>query len=424
MSITINNLNIQELLIFVLLTVVFTEGKTPPAWENPDIGLTVDAVADANDATGWWKSQGLSIRAAELIVSANIDPYAFLLSNILISQHGAELHEAFADFHSLPLNLKLRGGLMLANFGRWNRFHTHALPFVSEPRIYREYAGGMLALRGIELSWLVPVSHYIEITASVYNLLEGHTHDVDPQGNSQDLTADKIAEMIGAIPHGSHYDYKGLHIYNEDDLYTIAGLPSPNDPIIYRGPRQPQDFAYGSRITSSLEFGTSLSVDFGTSVIYQRLWKESQRTENGFPRFYDKFLYGADIVFFWHPLSTNRYRNLQTGIEMLGSGETFENLSPSPQIVKGWRNGFTAHVDYMHSQKWHLGFFGSLFQSNDLNRKTKKHAGGYVTFTISHYQYLRFEYSYYKYPAILDGINRIMLQYDASIGYHTHGRQR
>jgi hypothetical protein len=132
-----------------LLAVAPNAEKVPSTWQNPHIGLTVDAVADAHDAADSWKSPGLTIRGTELIVSSNIDPYASLVGNVLISQQGAELHEAFAEFPVLPLNLKLKGGLMLANFGRWNRFHTHAMPFSSEPRVYREYAGGMMALRGI-----------------------------------------------------------------------------------------------------------------------------------------------------------------------------------------------------------------------------------------------------------------------------------
>jgi ABC-type multidrug transport system fused ATPase/permease subunit len=115
-----------------------------------------------------------------LIVSANLDPYAFLLANILVNEGGAELHEAYSEFPYLPLNLKGKLGLMLAYFGHWNRFHVHAMPFTSEPRIYKEYAGGMLALKGFELSWMIPVSHYIELIMSVYDRIQGHSHDTDP----------------------------------------------------------------------------------------------------------------------------------------------------------------------------------------------------------------------------------------------------
>ena len=407
----------------VTVAAVFA-ANVPPSWQNPDIGLTLDAVVDAHDASGLWKSPGVTVRGAELIVGADIDPYATLLGNVLISPHGAELHEAFAEFPGLPMNLKLKGGLMLANFGRWNRFHTHAMPFVSEPRIYKEYAGGMLALRGCELSWLVPVPHYLELTVSAYDLISGHSHDSDPPDNSSTLTAEEVAAMIGAIPHGDHYDYDGSHLEDIDELYAIAGLPAPGDPGIFRGLRRPGDFAYGGRIATSLEFGASLSADLGGSLLYQRLWKQSQRTDRGFPDTYDKLLWGADIVFFWHPPAANRYRNLQAGIELLGSRESYERLYPSLQLIEAFRTGGTAHLDYQHTQQWHIGAFGSLFQSNDPEKDTRLHTGGYLTFALTHYQFIRLEYSRYAYPGFLDGINRILLQYDATIGFHTHGRQR
>lgn len=175
---------------------------------------------------------------------------------------------------------------------------------------------------------------------------------------------------------------------------------------------------------TSLEFGTSVSTDVGGSILYQRRWKQSRRVGEGFPEFYDKLLWGADMVFFLHPPTTNKYRNLQAGVELLGSRESFEKTAPSARVVTGWRTGGTAHIDYQHTQQWHVGGFGSLFESNDLDRTSKIHAGGYVTFALTHYQYIRFEYSRYEYPDPLDGVNRILLQYDATIGYHTHGRQR
>lgn len=429
MNTATNRLFAQGLVIGMLLSFPSGAEKAPPAWQNPDIGLTVDAVTDFHDASGSWKSPGITIRGAELIVSANIDPYATLLGNVLISQKGAELHEAFAEFPALPLNLKLKGGLMLANFGRWNRFHTHAMPFVSEPRIYREYVGGMMALRGIELSWLVPLPHYLEVTASAYDVMKGHSHDNDPVVKMKEAkhdagrTPEEIADSLGASKHGTHWHHNG-QILEKDDLYAIAGQDAGREPSLYTGLRRPEDFAYGGRVVSSFEFGPSISADVGVDILYQGLWKQSRRTDEGFPEFYDKLLLGGDIVLFRHPLSTNKYRNLQIGIEVLISRESFEQVTPSAKVITGWRTGGTAHVDYQHTEQWHVGGFGSLFQSNDLLKGRKVHVGGYVTFAVTHYQYVRLEYSRYEYPRRLDGVNRILLQYDATIGYHTHGRQR
>ena len=368
----------------------------------------------------------MTLRGAELIISANVDPYAFLLGNILISEHGAELHEVFAEFPYLPFNFKARAGLMLANFGRWNRFHVHAMPFTSEPRIYREYAGGLLALKGIELSWMVPVDHYIEITLAAYDRIQGHSHDVDPSTGTPEpsLTADEIAEAIGSEQHGSHWHGPNGEILYEEDVLALAGAMSSTGPAVISGNRRPDGFAYGGRVTTTFEAGPQVSMDVGGSAIYQHRYKRTQRTElDGHT--YGKLLYGADLTLFWHPLTSNKYHNFQIGAEFLGSYEGFE------RSADGWvyedyygRRGAFFWASWRQSQRWRFGAFSEWFESNDYLDNLKKRFGGFVTLDITHYQYLRIELSRFEYPVSLEGVNRIMLQYDATIGYHTHGRQR
>ncbi|MCX7725932.1 MAG: hypothetical protein N2053_03680 [Chitinispirillaceae bacterium] len=395
----------------------------PSEEHTPDIGLTLDAITDVNNAKGRWLSSGLTIRSTEIIAKGDIDPYAYLMTNVLLSQKGVELHEAFAEFYSLPLNLKLKGGLMLANFGRWNRFHTHSMPFISEPRIYKEYVNGMLALKGIELYFLAPLSNYLELSLGLYNLIEGHTHDFDPPYNISEFTPEEIAEMIGAIAHGSHYDYNGVHLENVGDLYNIAGLPAPNDPEIYRGIRGPMDFAYGGRIVTRFDLGSENSIDIGTSLLYQAKWKESKRLDYGFPLFYDKFLGGMDIVFFWNSLNQTKYRNLQAGIEFLLTKEYWEKIFPTTHLIESFRGGGFVWINYQHNSNLQIGSFGSIFQSchsynNNFN------GGVYLTFSITHYQHIRLEYSFFNYPQLLNKVSRILIQYNGSIGHHSHKEEK
>lgn len=422
---------IRSLLILFLFSAIVSgqrnSSAAPPAWQNPDIGFTLDGVIDAYDVEGPWKSPGVTLRGAELVVSSNIDPYASLLGNVLISEHGAELHEAFAEFPFLPFNIKGKAGLMLANFGRWNRFHVHVMPFTSEPRIYREYAAGLLALKGVELSWMLPVDHYVEIILSAYNRIQGHSHDVDPSRSSTSFSgrsADQIAEEIGAEKHGSHWHGPNGEILYEEDLLALADNTRSSDPVVVTGNRRPEGFAYGGRITTSFEFGPQVSVDLGGSGLFQHHYKQSQRSElDG--RTYDKLLYGADLTFFWHPLTANNYRNLQAGVEMLGSYEGFERISDGWILEEYYRRlGLFSWISLRLSQRWQTGVFGETFRSNDYLDNSRRRYGAFITLDITHYQYLRLEYSRYDYPGELDGVNRIMLQYDATIGYHTHGRQR
>lgn len=399
--------------------------SAPPAWQNPDIGFNLDVVAGLDDANDSWTSPGLSIRGGELIVSANIDPYASLLANILVSEGGAELHEAFSEFPFLPLNFKARLGKMLANFGHWNRFHVHAMPFISEPRIYKEYAGGTLALIGLEMSWLVPVDHYIEVTLSAYDRIQGHTHDVDPATESHDhgtKSADEIAEEIGAEKHGPHWHGPNGEILEEDDLLALADERHSDTPEIISDDRGPGGFAYGGTIRTAFEFGDNFSLDLGASAIYQHEYKRSRRLDDFT---YRKLLYDASAILFWHPLASNRYRNLQIGAEMLGSYEGFEFLDGEVILEEYFsRLGVFNWLAWRQSQRWRFGGFAEIFQANDRDEDLRGRYGAFITLDITHYQYFRIEYDRYQYPGTLDGVNQIRFQYNATIGYHTHGRLR
>jgi hypothetical protein len=417
------------LLTIVLFSFSYGENPSPlppPSWQNPDFGFTLDGVIDADDANGSWKSAGLNLRGAELIVSANIDPYASLTGNILFTENGAELHEAFADFPFLPGNLKCKLGLMLAHFGHWNRFHLHSMPFTSEPGIYRHYSGGMLALKGIELSWMVPMDHFIEISFSVYDRIQGHSHDTDPLSPAfqNARTTEEIADAIGASKHGSHWHGADGTILYEEDLLRLSDETTSSEPVLITNERRPKGFAYGTRISSSFELGQSFSLDIGASGLYQNQYKRSQIPELN-NRTYSKLLYGADLVLFWHPLTSNSYRNMQIGTEMLGSFEGFERKDAGKLYEDYYsRLGLFSWVSARLSRKWRSGGFYEFFQSNDYANAIRQHYGVFFTFDITHYQYLRLGFSRYNYPELLENVNRIQLQYNATIGYHSHGRQR
>ncbi len=405
------------------------EGAPPPSWQNPNLGVVADLVADAHDAErpGDWRTGGLTVRAVEIELSSNIDPYAKLLANVYVAPEGAELHELYALFPALPGGLKAKGGQMLAEFGRWSQFHGHFMPFASEPRILHEYAGGGLLLTGAELSWLLPLPHYVEATAGVYNGITGHTHDPDPvSSRSLDpLTPAGIAAEEGCVPHGDHYDCPDGIFYDED-LLALRGLDG-RDPLARFGNRRPSELAVGGRVKTTLEFGGDWSADIGASGLYQHGHKRSQRLDGVR---YSKALVGLDVTMFWHPLSRTKYRGADFGIELLANREGFEEVV-SPTLTRetySTRGGAFGYARWRHDERWHFGAFGEAFQARgprpDGSVPLRKRGGAFVTFNITHFQYLRLEASRYERGGGLDPMHRVMLQYDAVIGYHTHGVKR
>ncbi len=389
------------------------------AWQNPNVGFVFDMIADISDIEGdEWTSQGFEIRSAELDVNANIDPFGELRGNFMFTEDGAELHEGYFLLPALPGNLKLKGGKMLANFGRWNQFHTHAMPFTSEPRIYQEYFGGHFNPTGLELSWLVPIPHFLELTFSIYDRIEGHTHDQDPVREGFESEADRLAAELGYTRHGNHYHAPDGSIVQPEEL-----LDSDEPRTNAKNNKGAEDFAYGARAATSFEFGPDWSLDLGASLVHQPNFKYSQRVSGAS---YAKTVYGFDATFFWHPLTQNRERNVDFGIEFLGNVEEFETTADDTVFrEERGREGLFAYIHYQHDPTWHYGAFGEFFENDEFSDDFEKNRyGGFVTFHLTHFQFLRLEYSRYEYSDNLDPVNRVILQYDAVIGHHTHGRQR
>jgi hypothetical protein len=395
----------------------------PPTWQNPDIGVVADMVVDAHDVEGDWRTSGFRMRALELEVSSNIDPYAKLTANVFVAPEGAELHELYTLFHDLPGGMKLKAGQMLAGFGRWSRFHPHFMPFASEPRLLQEYAGGGLLLTGAELSWLLPFSHYVEANIGVYNTITGHSHDHDPVAESaaDPLTPAGIAAEEGCVPHGDHYDC-GRGILYDEDLLALRGLDG-RDPKNRFSNRRADELAFGGRVNTTVEFGLDWSLDFGVSGLYQHAHKRSQRLDG---IRYSKALAGLDATLFWHPLSQAKYRGLDLGVELLANREGFETVV-SPTLTREeylTRAGGFGHVRWRQNESWHFGAFGEAFQARQGDAFLKRRGGVFATYNITHYQYLRLEYNRFEAVDGLAATNRVLLQYDAVIGYHTHGAQR
>ena len=389
------------------------------AWQNPNLGFAFDMVTDISDIEGdEWTTLGVNIRSAELDVNANIDPFGELHGNFNFAEDGAALHEGYFLLPALPGNLKLKGGKMLANFGRWNQFHTHAMPFVSEPRIYMEYFGGHFSGKGAELSWLVPIPHFLELTFSVYEKIEGHSHDEDPVREGYESEVDRIAAELGYSKHGTHYHAPDGSIVWPKDL-----VDDDEPKTDAKNNQGAEDLAYAVRGATAFEFGPNWSLDLGASVVHQPSYKYSQRIDG---EDYAKTVYGFDATFFWHPLTRNRDRNLDFGVEFLSNYEGFETVSDDViyKEERG-REGLFAHIHYQHNPTWHYGLFGEFFENDQFSDDFDKNRyGAFVTFQMTHFQFFRIEYSRYDYSDNLDPVNRFMLQYDAVIGHHTHGRKR
>ena len=55
------------------------------------------------------------------------------------------------------------------------KVHSHELPFTDRPASLEGILGGEAKVRGVEISWLPPIDHYIRLTAGVGDTIGAET---------------------------------------------------------------------------------------------------------------------------------------------------------------------------------------------------------------------------------------------------------
>jgi len=172
------------------------------SWQsfNPDISVIGDVLAQytSHENGGDRPDDEFIFRELEVNFSGALDPFARADVTIAIHRefeyeeheeedgedhhhesprghghaHGFAMHieEAYLTALSLPHGLQARVGRIREQFGKVNPVHLHALPWVDYPLIIKNYLGteGMVG-DGVEVSWLAPTDHYLEIVYEVFN---------------------------------------------------------------------------------------------------------------------------------------------------------------------------------------------------------------------------------------------------------------
>ncbi|MDY7224837.1 zinc-regulated TonB-dependent outer membrane receptor [Hyalangium rubrum] len=110
---------------------------------------------------------GFTFQQLELSISSVVDPYLRFNGNIVFSQFGVEVEEAYVTSLDLPANLQVRAGQFLTRFGRLNNTHPHAWDFADQPFVFsRVFGGEGNRGLGLEVSWLSPLPWYLEVVGS------------------------------------------------------------------------------------------------------------------------------------------------------------------------------------------------------------------------------------------------------------------
>jgi hypothetical protein len=133
---------------------------------NPSISVIGDFRAGYTSASD--RNVDAELHEVETALSSVVDPYARADFYISAGHDGEggfefELEEGYLTTLSLPYRLQVKAGKFRSAFGKLNRTHPHALPFIDTPSVYANYLGDEgLNDQGISISWLLPNDRFFQ----------------------------------------------------------------------------------------------------------------------------------------------------------------------------------------------------------------------------------------------------------------------
>ncbi len=113
-------------------------------------------------------TRGFNLAESELGLAANIDPWLRGAINIALQPDDkVSVEEAFVQTTSLGNGLSLKAGRFFSGIGYLNSQHSHVWDFVDAPLAYQAMLGTQFGDDGVQLTWLAPTEHYIELGAEL-----------------------------------------------------------------------------------------------------------------------------------------------------------------------------------------------------------------------------------------------------------------
>lgn len=374
--------------------VVEAQKKTLPGEFNPAIGFVGETVSSyrskGSDQTGSDRPGGFDVwaRSLELNASASVDPFAkgWIVANASADSATGEstfgIEEAALQTTSLPGNLSLTAGRFFGEFGRLANIHDHELPFVNRPLALDDYIGGESRSDGAQVNWLVPVEHYISVTAGVGDQFGGDS-------------------------------------------------PNPNNPGTYRGIG---GLNFWGRASTSFDLTDNWSAEAGVSGLWNPKTQDRGGViTNGVSGFTEKErrLAGLDFKLTYVPLRDNQFNSFNWGTEILFSDSRYY-ISPDANVpATGYEGtvgslGLYSYASYKWSRQWSAGFLFDYVQSPQNHDDETLAYSPFITFALSHWNQLRLQYTHTDHDAVsgLKSDDAIYLQWAWIIGAHSHGWQQ
>ena len=324
------------------------------------------AIGMAIDTTAEHRAKAggtFNFRSAEIGISASIDPYARAYAFFTGSGEGVEVEEAAIVTTSLPWNLQARAGRLFADFGRLAKLHPHEYAFVNTPLSLERTVGGESQADGVELSYLFPTPFFLRGTMGGYNKIGAENERID---NSKSRAWSR--------------------------------------------------FTYLGRLQTYFDLSDNHSIELGSSLAFTPSVRIPSDPQGG-----NRTLSGVDLTYRYQPLGSTLYQGFTMGAEFFGNSERVERAS-------GFRRMFApggyAYGEAKINREWAAGFLYDNAPS--LTSPGKKTIGysPFITWNLSEFNRLRFQYSYLDDNVREDKSergNQFFLQWTTVLGSHSHG---
>lgn len=318
---------------------------------DDDPGRLDDPTDPSSPFVGDGNRDRASLRELEIAIQAPIDPFAradafIAFPGVLSHYHDSvaeasgqeiEIEEAYLTYWRLPWNFQLKVGKFLADFGKNNTQHCHAMEAADRPWVVQHFLGG---------------HGFAETGAGLQTYF-----NLDKEFSTQ-------LHVSGQVFNGEG---------GEGDHTLFAGTGS-DDPL------------YAGRVRLYHEFGKDTNLDVGVSMLngwYDPYGTLRQRIE------------GVDVTYRWEPEARLGYEKLLLRAEYLRG---LRDQAGAPALEA---DGWYAMAQYTFDKLWDVGLRLDdseplpHFAANPLLKG--QHLDGYaawLTFWTTEFNRLRLQYNH------------------------------
>jgi hypothetical protein len=332
--------------------------------------------------------RGFSLSESELLFSANVDhKFAGKLILALTPENTVSVEEAYGLFTAAPYGLAPKFGRFFSSIGYLNEQHQHGWDFIDAPLAYQAFLGGQYANDGVQLKWVAPLEHFVELGA------EAGSGESFPGG-----PRDKNGIGSGAAYVHTGGDIGASHSWRAGLSYLRGRAQERNYDIVnYNGDSVPVTFAGTSRVAIA-DFVWKWAPNGNPRVTHFKLQGEYFRREEK-----------GDFTYVRNPDPEINLLNTAPGYSTRQSGWYVQGIY---QFMPQWRAG--ARYDRLDRGTVDYGRASVYLPLSDF---TPERASLMLDYGPSEFSRVRLQFSQSKtQPGITD--NQWFLQYILSLGAH------